>query len=121
VVAGGGAHGDELAGAADLREDRADVGDPAQRFEGDVAGVADDHDALEPARGAVVAASLALVANAVVDDEVASFDVELEAVAVGDDDACGQLSPCFRTHHCILTDQARLRREFETVHPARFR
>jgi hypothetical protein len=65
----------------ELDEHRADVGDPAQRFEGDVAGVPDDNDALEPARGAVIPAGLAVATDTVVDYEMAALDVQFQSKA----------------------------------------
>src|SRR5512133_1558180 len=96
-MAGRGARRDQLAIPADLREGSPDIRDPAQRFQRDIAGVADDDDALEPAGRAVVAAGLALVADPVVDDEVASLDVQLESVAVRHDAAAIHLDAPFRS------------------------
>jgi hypothetical protein len=69
----------------DLNEGGADVADPAHGFEGDVAVVADDDHPTQLARGAVVAASTPVAPYSVVDDEVPAVDVELEAVADGND------------------------------------
>ena len=70
-----------------MDERRADVVQPAQRVERDVAGVADQHEPAELRGDAVVAAGLALAADAVVDDQVPAVDVDLEPVAVRDADA----------------------------------
>src|SRR5215210_7128315 len=90
VMTGGCAGRNELPVRTDLGEGRADVGDPAQRLERDVAGMADHEEPLQAACRAVEPQLAALSADAVLDDEVTSLNVELDAVAVGDDGAAGR-------------------------------
>jgi hypothetical protein len=76
--------GDQLAVAVDMDQGGADVVEPAECLESDVAGMADEHEPAELGDDAVVAAGAALAADAVVDDQVSAVNVELEPVAVSD-------------------------------------
>jgi hypothetical protein len=62
------------------------VGQPAQRVKRDVAGLPDHHEPAELAGDTVILPRLPARADAIVDDEVASLDVNLEPVAAGDAD-----------------------------------
>src|SRR5205085_3671735 len=84
--------------AADLHKHRANVMEPAQGFEGHKAGVADDDQSLEPAGRTVVPAGLPFVEDAVVDHEVTSMDVDLEAIAVSEADAVARWLGSLRLH-----------------------
>jgi len=81
---GVGAGRDEVGVGVDLDERRADVVDPAQGVEGDVAAVTDHHESFEPGRCAVKPASASVAADSVLDDEVVAVDVDFEPVAVRD-------------------------------------
>ena len=62
---------------------RRDVVQPAQRLERDVAGVAEQDESSQLAAGAMVSAGPSLSADPVLDDQVPSVDVDLDAVAAG--------------------------------------
>ncbi len=77
----------DRAAAVDLHEGDAGVGAPPHRFEGDVAGVAEDHD---PADGALRPWKLAfpaVAADPVADQQVPAGDADAEPVSVGDEHA----------------------------------
>jgi hypothetical protein len=65
----------------------ADVGHAALRLEGDVPGVAEDDHAAQSVGGPCEAPLAPVAADAVFDEEVAPLDAELDAVAIGDENA----------------------------------
>jgi len=67
----------------------ADIGHPSLGVERDVAGVAEDDDAVKPMGGSGISPLPAMWAKAVVDNEMSAFDADLDAVAVNDTDAGG--------------------------------
>ena len=66
-----------------MDQGRADVVQPTERFERDVAGVADQNEAVELASRAVIVASASVAAEAVIDDEVSVVEVDFDAERAG--------------------------------------
>jgi len=85
--AGRGRGGDELPVAVDVDQRGADVVEPPEGFQGDVAGMADQNQPAKLGADAVITPRLTIAADPVVDDQVAAVDGDFEPVAVGDADA----------------------------------
>ena len=68
--------------AVELEVADASVGDPAERLEGEVAGVTQHHQASQPGGGLVEAPFPAVRAESVGDDQMPVADLDLDSVAV---------------------------------------
>ena len=70
-----------------MHERGADVVEPAQRIERDIACVADHDETLDAGARAVEAACLAFGADAVLDNQMCAIDADLDPEAAGHDNA----------------------------------
>ena len=78
--------GEDPTVGVDLEVAGADVGEPADRLEGDRAGVAEDDEPAEPAGRPVDERLAAVAADAVGDPQATAPDADVEAVAGEDED-----------------------------------
>jgi hypothetical protein len=86
IAAGLPRHGQEPVVAVELHDGDPNIGAPTDRFEAQVAGVTDDHQPSQFAFGPAVATCPAMLADPVVDKQVAAVDANGQAVSVGDGD-----------------------------------